>query len=93
MAARWPLHPGYMHSFGGTASYWVLVEQPLSVSVPAMVRGQLSGEPMAGSLRWFPEHPVSTCHAVIQGPVITCLVLLSVCSVDLLLFRYNLQIC
>ena len=65
--ARWPLHPGYMHSFGGTASFWVLVEQPLSVSVPAMVRGQLSGEPVAGSLRWFPEHPVGA------GRLTTCL--------------------
>ncbi|KAJ1528837.1 hypothetical protein ONE63_007211 [Megalurothrips usitatus] len=57
VAARWPLHPGYMHSFGATASYFVLVEQPLSVSVPAMVRGQLSGDPFAASLRWFPEYP------------------------------------
>ncbi|KAE8742800.1 hypothetical protein FOCC_FOCC011658 [Frankliniella occidentalis] len=57
VAARWPLHPGYMHSFGATASHFVLVEQPLSVSVPAMVRGQLSGDPLAASLRWFPEHP------------------------------------
>lgn len=63
VAARWPLHPGYMHSFGATCAHFVLVEQPLSVSVPAMVRGQLSGEPLAASLRWFADQPV-------RGPIL-----------------------
>ncbi|XP_033606319.1 carotenoid isomerooxygenase isoform X2 [Cryptotermes secundus] len=53
--ARWPLHPAYMHTFGSTENYFVIVEQPLSVSVPAMVRNHLLNEPMAGSFRWYQD--------------------------------------
>ncbi|KAI8422522.1 hypothetical protein MSG28_006333 [Choristoneura fumiferana] len=33
MKPRWPLHPAYMHTFGVTENYFVIVEQPLSVSL------------------------------------------------------------
>lgn len=32
---RWKLHPSYMHTFGITESFFIIVEQPLTVSVPA----------------------------------------------------------
>ncbi|KAK5649039.1 hypothetical protein RI129_003931 [Pyrocoelia pectoralis] len=32
--ARWRLHPSYMHSFGITKNYFVIVEQPLTLAVP-----------------------------------------------------------
>ncbi|XP_058061227.1 carotenoid isomerooxygenase [Anopheles bellator] len=51
--ARWRFHPGYMHTFGITDNYFVIVEQPLSVSVPSMVVSQLRNKPMAASLKWF----------------------------------------
>jgi carotenoid isomerooxygenase len=57
--ARWPLHPAYMHTFGSTENYFVIVEQPLSISVPAMVRNRLLNEPMAASFRWYQDQQVS----------------------------------
>ncbi|XP_058120242.1 carotenoid isomerooxygenase isoform X1 [Anopheles ziemanni] len=51
--ARWKFHPGYMHTFGITENYFVIVEQPLSVSVPTMVVSQLRNRPMAAALKWF----------------------------------------
>ncbi|XP_052893453.1 carotenoid isomerooxygenase isoform X2 [Anopheles moucheti] len=51
--ARWKFHPGYMHTFGITENYFVVVEQPLSVSVPTMVVSQIRNRPMAAALKWF----------------------------------------
>lgn len=75
--ARWPLHPSYMHTFGGrrfflcvwlwfcvkfsgvTENYFLIVEQPLSLSVPAMVSNKLvTSEPLAGCFRWYHEEKV-----------------------------------
>jgi len=59
--ARWGLHPSYMHTFSITDNYFVIIEQPLSVSVPAMVKNAILGEPMMANLRWFPkEHVIRT---------------------------------
>ncbi|XP_071439611.1 carotenoid isomerooxygenase-like isoform X2 [Hetaerina americana] len=57
VAARWPLHPGYMHSFGVTDNFFVIVEQPLSISVPETVRTTLLNEAMASSFRWYQDKP------------------------------------
>ncbi|XP_044262087.1 carotenoid isomerooxygenase [Tribolium madens] len=51
--ARWPLHPTYMHTFGLTENYFVIVEQPLSVSVGGMIMNKIKNEPMASSFRWY----------------------------------------
>ncbi|XP_055612712.1 carotenoid isomerooxygenase isoform X2 [Uranotaenia lowii] len=51
--ARWKFHPGYMHTFGITENFFIIVEQPLSVSVPSMLMSQIKNEPMAASLKWF----------------------------------------
>ncbi|XP_063533390.1 carotenoid isomerooxygenase [Cydia strobilella] len=56
MKPRWPLHPAYMHTFGITENYFVIVEQPLSVSLVGVVRNQLSNKPLARSLQWYPQH-------------------------------------
>lgn len=52
---RWKFHPGYMHSFGITNNYFIIVEQPMTVSVAAMVKGHIFNEPMAASLKWFDD--------------------------------------
>lgn len=52
---RWKLHPSYMHTFGITENFFIIVEQPLTVSVPAVVKSQLTNEPMISCLKWFPE--------------------------------------
>ncbi|XP_058449286.1 carotenoid isomerooxygenase isoform X2 [Malaya genurostris] len=51
--ARWRFHPGYMHTFGITENFFIVVEQPLSVSVPSMLVNQMMNEPMAASLKWY----------------------------------------
>ena len=50
--SRWPLEPGYMHSFAMTDRYFVLIEQPLGMGVPAMVKGLLRNRPLIESMRW-----------------------------------------
>ncbi|XP_032514961.2 carotenoid isomerooxygenase-like [Danaus plexippus] len=56
MKPRWTLHPAYMHTFGITANYFVIIEQPLSVSICRLVHNQLRNRPLASSLKWYPEH-------------------------------------
>ncbi|XP_034826805.1 carotenoid isomerooxygenase isoform X1 [Maniola hyperantus] len=56
MKTRWMMHPAYMHTFGITQNYFVIVEQPLSVSLYRTFRNQLSNQPLASSLKWFPQH-------------------------------------
>ena len=48
-------HPGYMHSFSITDNYIILIEQPLSVSVVAMVSAILKGRSMSTALKWNSE--------------------------------------
>lgn len=56
---RWPLHPGYMHSFGITEHYFVIVEQPLSISLSTAVVNRFKGDPLSSALKWFQNCPVS----------------------------------
>ncbi|ENN81377.1 hypothetical protein YQE_02194, partial [Dendroctonus ponderosae] len=51
--ARWPLHPSYMHTFGITDNYFVIVEQPLSLSIPATLALKVQNEPLSGAFRWY----------------------------------------
>ncbi|KAG5670747.1 hypothetical protein PVAND_000988 [Polypedilum vanderplanki] len=55
LPTRWKLHPSYMHTFGITEHFFIIVEQPLTVSVPAVVKSQLMNEPMISCLKWFPD--------------------------------------
>ncbi|CAO1425675.1 unnamed protein product [Diamesa serratosioi] len=52
---RWKLHPSYMHTFGITDNYFIIVEQPLTISVPAVIKSQIKNEPMISCLKWFPD--------------------------------------
>lgn len=62
---RWPLHPGYMHSFGITDNYFVIVEQPLSVSLSTALVNRFNGDPLSNALKWFQDSPVSiTIHKI-----------------------------
>ncbi|KAK5649129.1 hypothetical protein RI129_004021 [Pyrocoelia pectoralis] len=51
--ARWPLHPSYMHTFGITKNYFVIVEQPLSVAVPQMLMNKFMNKPFHGVMKWY----------------------------------------
>ncbi|KAH9629703.1 hypothetical protein HF086_001516 [Spodoptera exigua] len=53
---RWTLNPSYMHTFGITENYFVIVEQPLSVSVPGLMRGLITNDKLVSSLQWNPGY-------------------------------------
>ncbi|XP_044744862.1 carotenoid isomerooxygenase isoform X2 [Coccinella septempunctata] len=53
--SRWPFHPSYMHTFGITDNYFIIVEQPLNVAAAAVIANKLTNESLAGCFRWFPE--------------------------------------
>lgn len=57
--SRWKLYPGYMHTFGITESYFIIVEQPLSISVPELIRSQIRSKPLVGNFKWFEDHPTN----------------------------------
>ncbi|CAG9785436.1 unnamed protein product [Diatraea saccharalis] len=56
MRPRWTLFPSYMHTFGMTEQYFVIVEQPLSVSLGGLLRSHLTQRPVAASLHWYPHY-------------------------------------
>ena len=62
--SRWLLRPSYMHSFAVTEHYFVLVEQPMVVSVPAMAGAHLAGRPMITALKWMGETHSVTFHLI-----------------------------
>ena len=51
-------HPGYMHSFSITDNFVILIEQPLTVSVTAMVSALLQGHSLSTALKWNSEKGV-----------------------------------
>lgn len=58
--SRWRFHPSYMHTFGITERFFIIVEQPLSISVTAIVKNTLTNQPIASALRWYQNAEVST---------------------------------
>ncbi|XP_011293729.1 carotenoid isomerooxygenase isoform X1 [Musca domestica] len=54
---RWKLNPGYMHTFGITEHYFVIVEQPLSVSLPEFIKAQIFNQNTSACLKWFDNKP------------------------------------
>ncbi|XP_064072232.1 carotenoid isomerooxygenase-like [Vanessa tameamea] len=61
---RLSMNPAYMHTFGVTENYFVILEQPLSVSLVGLVKGQLTNQPLSSSLHWYPEQET---HIVLLG--------------------------
>ncbi|XP_073993644.1 neither inactivation nor afterpotential B isoform X2 [Rhodnius prolixus] len=57
IGTRWPFHPGYMHTFGVTTNYFLIVEQPLCVSVPDKLLQKFNDKPMSSMLKWYSSHP------------------------------------
>nr|XP_053636980.1 uncharacterized protein LOC128692030 [Cherax quadricarinatus] len=53
VAARWRLNPCYMHSFAITDNYWVLIEQPLVVSVSKILRVLIKHDALIDALQWW----------------------------------------
>ena len=52
------LHPSYMHSFSVSQNYYVLIEQPLCVSVTAILSAIFKGKSLSSALSWDPTRDV-----------------------------------
>ncbi|VVC89982.1 unnamed protein product, partial [Leptidea sinapis] len=53
---RWFFHPTYMHSFGISENYFILIEQPMSLSISKYIMCQMKDEGAASALNWYPEY-------------------------------------
>lgn len=51
--ARWQFHPSYMHTFGKSENYFVIIEQPLSISIVESVKSKLLNRPLSSIFKWF----------------------------------------
>ena len=56
--SRWMLDPGYMHSFSVTENYYILIEQPLCVNVPKLIKSFLSSnDALIDGMVWHGKSP------------------------------------
>lgn len=56
---RWFLYPSYMHTFGITENYFIIVEQPLAISLISTANSILRNKPLASCLKWQEHETVS----------------------------------
>ncbi|XP_008559794.1 carotenoid isomerooxygenase [Microplitis demolitor] len=49
---RWRMNPSYMHTFGITDNYYIIIEQPLAISFTTMFKCHLMNEPLCTCLKW-----------------------------------------
>ncbi|XP_015602601.1 carotenoid isomerooxygenase isoform X3 [Cephus cinctus] len=61
--SRWILNPSYMHTFGITENYFIIIEQPLAVALISMVACQIKNEPMCTCLKWH-ENENTLIHVI-----------------------------
>ncbi|CAL4122786.1 unnamed protein product [Meganyctiphanes norvegica] len=54
---QWKMNPGYYHSFHITDNYFILIEQPLGVSVPKLVVSQLRNKGLFAAMKWHDDVP------------------------------------
>jgi carotenoid isomerooxygenase len=50
---RWKLHPSYMHSFGITENFFIIIEQPLIMSIKSIVEAALKNLPSVTYFKAF----------------------------------------
>ncbi|EZA49146.1 hypothetical protein DMN91_005250 [Ooceraea biroi] len=50
--SRWLLNPSYMHTFGITENYFIIVEQPLAISFVEMAFAYIKQKQMMNSFKW-----------------------------------------
>lgn len=61
--ARWKLNPCYMHSFGITENYFVIIEQPLVLSAIDILRSVLLKQSMIHAIKWY-KNETNLIHLV-----------------------------
>ncbi|XP_034938061.1 carotenoid isomerooxygenase [Chelonus insularis] len=63
LPVRWMLNPSYMHTFGITDNFYIIVEQPLAVSLATMVKSHLNNDPLNSCLKWH-ENESTLIHVI-----------------------------
>ncbi|KAK0175642.1 hypothetical protein PV327_009376 [Microctonus hyperodae] len=61
--ARWVLNPSYMHTFGITENFFIIVEQPLAICVFTLAACQIKQEPISTCLKWH-ENENTLIHVI-----------------------------
>lgn len=56
---RWRMNPSYMHTFGITDNYYIIIEQPLAISFTTMFKCHLMNEPLCTCLKWHDNENVT----------------------------------
>lgn len=51
--ARWKFHPSYSHSFGITENFFVIIESPLTVSVPSLIKSTFIPATFDNCMKWL----------------------------------------
>ena len=52
------LDPGYMHSFSVTENFYILIEQPLCINVPKLVKSLVSSsDALLDGMVWYGDSP------------------------------------
>lgn len=51
--ARWRTNPSYMHSFAMTDNYFIVIEQPLGISMIESLKAKYFKRPLASIFKWF----------------------------------------
>lgn len=62
--ARWRMNPSYMHSFALTENYYIVIEQPLSISIVKSFKARFFKRPLASIFEWYKNE--STIFHVIR---------------------------
>jgi carotenoid isomerooxygenase len=58
LPCRWKLNPSYMHSFGITENYFIIVEQPYVISVMSLLAAKIANLPTCTCFKWYPNEQV-----------------------------------
>ncbi|CAL1686950.1 unnamed protein product [Lasius platythorax] len=61
--SRWLLNPSYMHTFGITDNYFIIVEQPLAISFIGMTITHIKKDPMINCFKWH-ENESTLIHVI-----------------------------
>lgn len=61
--ARWRMNPSYMHSFATTDNYFIIIEQPLSISMIESLKAKYLKRPLASIFKWF-QNECTLFHVV-----------------------------
>lgn len=52
---RYTFYPSYMHSFAMTENYFIVVEQPMSISIVTMAAQMIRNKPIVPALQWYDD--------------------------------------